>query len=156
MPEVKRMVTRNKSTNWRLGECNGAYVNDRCFWSRKFGISSFAHGFRVEYRRILQHRVRNNMSLHTSSTSLGQVFQAAAFWQSLVFVLRHPPLGNDFVDAQFSHNRSPLRLKFSGYILNRDARELESHSLFCVREIVISMRQISIANKTAGSRSRKI
>jgi hypothetical protein len=96
------------------------------------------------------------MSLHTSSTSLGQVFQAAAFWQSLVFVLRHPPLGNDFVDAQFSHNRSPLRLKFSGYILNRDARELESHSLFCVREIVISMRQISIAHKTAGSRSRKI
>jgi hypothetical protein len=62
----------------------------------------------------------------------------------------------DHTDAEFSHNRSPLRLKLSSYILNRDARELEGHSLLRVGEIVVSMRQISIAHKTAGGGSRKI
>ena len=76
--------------------------------------------------------------------------------QGLLFVLRNPPRGNEFLDAQSSHKRSPLWLKFSGYILNRNAHELEGHSLFCVREIVVSMRQISTAHKTAGSRARKI
>ncbi len=70
--------------------------------------------------------------------------------------LGHPPLGDDFVDAQFSHKRPPLWLKFSGYILNGNARELEGHPLLCVGEIVVSMRQISIAHKAAGGRSGEI
>src|SRR4029077_17784192 len=78
------------------------------------------------------------------------------FWQSLLFVLRHPPLGKDFLDAQFPHKRSPLRLKLSGYVLNGNARELEGHSLLRVGEIVVSMRQISRSHKTAGGGSRKI
>jgi len=40
--------------------------------------------------------------------------------------------------------------------LNRNARELDCHSLLCVCEIVISVWQISISDKTAGSRSSKI
>jgi hypothetical protein len=55
---------------------------------------------------------------------------AAAFGRAYFFVPRHPPLGNDFLDAQFSHKRSPLRLKFSGYLLNGNTHELEGHSLF--------------------------
>src|SRR5258708_5923659 len=74
----------------------------------------------------------------------------------LFFVLWHPPLGKDLPDAQFPHQRSPLRLKFSGYILNGDTRELEGHSLFCMREIVVAMRQISIAHEASGSRACKI
>ena len=58
----------------------------------------------------------------------------------LLFVLRHPPLGKDFLDAQFSHKPSPLWLKFSGYILNRNVHELHCHSLLCVCEIVVSTR----------------
>jgi hypothetical protein len=71
-------------------------------------------------------------------------------------VLRNPPLGDDFVDAQLSHKRSPLRLKFSGYILNCNARELEGHSLFSMGEIVVSLRQINPSHKTASGRSCKI
>jgi len=71
-------------------------------------------------------------------------------------VLRHPPLGDDFLDVQFSDQRPPLRLKFGGYILNRNARELDDHSLLRVRKIVVSRRQISSTRKTAGSRSCKI
>jgi hypothetical protein len=47
-------------------------------------------------------------------------------------------------------------LKLSGYILNRNAHELEGHSLFCVREVAVSMRQISPSDKTARGRSSKI
>src|SRR5260370_1163815 len=71
-------------------------------------------------------------------------------------VLGHPPLGDDFVDVQLSHDGSPLWLKFSSYVLNRNARELEGHPLLCVGEIVVSMRQISIAHKAAGGRSGEI
>src|SRR5258708_7403954 len=74
----------------------------------------------------------------------------------LFFVLWHPPLGKDLLDAQVPHQRSPLRLKFSGYILNGDTRELEGHSLFCMCEIVVAMRQISIAHEAPGSRACKI
>jgi hypothetical protein len=76
--------------------------------------------------------------------------------RGLLCVLPDPPLGKDFLDAQFSHNRSPLWLKFSGYILNRNVHELDSHSLLCVCEIVVSMGQISPPHKTAGSRPCKI
>jgi len=76
--------------------------------------------------------------------------------QGLLLVLRDPPLGKDFLDAQFSHNGSPLWLKFSGYILNGNARELHSHSLLRVREIVVSVGQIRASHKAAGSRACKI
>ena len=75
-------------------------------------------------------------------------------WHRLLVVLRHPPLGNDFVDPQLSHKRSPLRLKFSSYILNGNARELGGHSLLCVDEIVVSIRQISPQPKQARRLSR--
>lgn len=103
------------------------------------------------YRRVARARAKPGETDDTDWYGHTFLGQAAA----LLFA-RNPPLGNDFVDAEFSHNRSPLRLKFSGDILNRNAGELESHSLFRVREIVESMRQISIAHKAAGSRSRKI
>ena len=50
----------------------------------------------------------------------------------------------------------PLWLKFSGYVLNRNAGELEGHSLLCVCDIVVPLRQISPAHKTAGCRPCKI
>jgi len=53
-------------------------------------------------------------------------------WWGLIVVQRHPPLGKDFLDAQLSRNGSPLWLKFGGYILNRNARELDCHSLLRV------------------------
>ena len=77
----------------------------------------------------------------SAAVGAGQVWKILP--HGLFFVLRHPPLGKDFLDAQFSHNGSPLWLKFSGYVLNRNAHELHCHSLFCVREIVVSMGQIS-------------
>ena len=89
-----------------------------------------------------------------------EAFRHSATWKTrprgLLVVQRHPPLGDDFLDAQFSHHGSPLRLKLGGYILNRNARELECHSLLGMRDIVVSMRQISASHETAGSRSRKI
>ena len=84
----------------------------------------------------------------------GQVWKILP--HGLFFVLRHPPLGKDFLDVQLSHDGSPLWLKFSSYVLNRNARELEGHPLLCVGEIVVSMRQISIAHKAAGGRSGEI
>src|SRR5260370_31822597 len=90
------------------------------------------------------------------SASLRQVFQTAAFRQSLLFVLWNPPLGNDFVVAQFSHHRSPLRLKFSAYILNRYARELASNSLFFVRELLESIWLLCMAHNIAACHSSQI
>src|SRR6266403_1029803 len=77
-------------------------------------------------------------------------------WHGLLLVLRDPPLGKDFLDAQFSHNGSPLWLKFSGYILNGNDRELHRHYLLRVGEPVVSLGQLRAAHKAAGSRSRKI
>src|SRR5260370_35038077 len=54
----------------------------------------------------------------------------------------------------FSHKRSPLWLKFSSYILNRNTHELGGHSLLCVREIVVSARQIGPYPKQTRQLSR--
>jgi hypothetical protein len=75
-------------------------------------------------------------------------------WQGLLFMLRRPPLGKDFLDAEFSHPRSPLWLKFSGYVLNGNARNLHGHSLLRVREIVVSVRQIGPYRKQTRRLSR--
>jgi len=68
----------------------------------------------------------------------------------------NPPLGKDFPGCAAFARWVPLWLKFSSYVLNRNARELEGHPLLCVGEIVVSMRQISIAHKAAGGRSGEI
>ena len=76
--------------------------------------------------------------------------------RGLHFVARYPPFGKDFLDAQFSHDGTPLWLKFGGYVLNGNAHELKGDSLLGVGEIVVAMRQISGSDKTTGQRSCKI
>jgi hypothetical protein len=55
---------------------------------------------------------------HAAGASFGGAAIVEQKPHGLVVVQRHPPSGKDFLDAQFSDNRPPLWLKFSGYALN--------------------------------------
>src|SRR6202040_4455070 len=68
----------------------------------------------------------------------------------LVFVLRHPPGGQDLWNAKLFGQRSPLGLKLSRYVSDGDLQKLTGHTLFRVGYIVIAVRKDAHAHETSG------
>jgi hypothetical protein len=123
---------------------------------------------RIEYCRVFLHIARNSDVLAhvgpqaltrmkgwtaSASFSLCQVFQAAASSRAY-FSWRGTHHWEGFSGCVVFAQWAPLRLKFSGDILNRNARKLHGHSLLRVRETVVSMWQIGPYRKQTRRLSR--
>jgi len=83
----------------------------------------------------------------------GQVWKILP--HGLFFVLRHPPLGRIFWMCSF-RTMGPTVVEIQQLCFESQCPRTGSHPLLCVGEIVVSMRQISIAHKAAGGRSGEI
>jgi len=69
---------------------------------------------------------------------------------------RNPPSRKDLLKVYFLGPRPPLRLKLSSYIPDSDLQELTSHTLFCMRYIVVAVRKDAQAHEPPGSSGSEV